>query len=83
MIAEDLHNHKHFEYDPYTPGALADLGRRQATALRFRNFLKRCSERFPHVIYVAGNHEFYHGRWNVISFLMSISWKEILWKLTE
>ena len=63
MVAEDLHNHKHFEYDPYTPGALAELGRRQATALRFRNFLKRCSERFPHVVYVAGNHEFYHGRW--------------------
>lgn len=63
MIAEDLHNHKHFEYDPYTSGALADLGRRQQTALRFRDFLKRCSFQFPHVIYVAGNHEFYHGRW--------------------
>lgn len=63
MVAEDLHNHKHFDYDPYTPGAVAELGRRQATALRFRNFLKRCSQRFPHVVYVAGNHEFYHGRW--------------------
>lgn len=63
MIAEDLHNHKHFDYDPYTPGALADLGRRQQTALRFRDFLKRCSDSFPHVIYIAGNHEFYHGRW--------------------
>ena len=63
MIAEDLHNYKHFDYNPYTPGALEDLGRRQATALRFRGFLKRCSENFPHVIYVAGNHEFYHGRW--------------------
>jgi predicted phosphodiesterase len=63
MIAEDLHNHKHFEYNPYTVGALEDLGRRQHTALRFREFLKRCSQAFPHVIYVAGNHEFYHGRW--------------------
>ena len=63
MIAEDLHNHKHFDYNPYTSGALADLGRRQATALRFRNFLKRCSDAFPHVVYVAGNHEFYHGKW--------------------
>lgn len=63
MIAEDLHNHKHFEYNPYTPGALADLGRRQQVALRFRDFLKRCSFQFPHVVYVAGNHEFYHGRW--------------------
>ena len=63
MIAEDLHNHKHFDYNPYTPGAVADLGRRQQTALRFRDFLKRCSFQFPHVIYIAGNHEFYHGRW--------------------
>lgn len=63
MIAEDLHNHKHFDYNPYTSGALEDLGRRQATALRFRDFLKRCSFQFPHVVYVAGNHEFYHGRW--------------------
>lgn len=58
MIAEDLHNHKDL-----TSFAINDLGKRQATALRFRNFLKRCSEEFPHVIYVAGNHEFYHGRW--------------------
>ena len=26
---------------------------------RFRDFLSRCSFQFPHVIYVAGNHEFY------------------------
>jgi predicted phosphodiesterase len=25
----------------------------------FRNFLKKCSSAFPHVIYVMGNHEFY------------------------
>ena len=27
--------------------------------IRFRNFLKRVSFQFPHVIYVMGNHEFY------------------------
>lgn len=32
--------------------------------VRFRNFLKRCSERFAHVVYVAGNHELYGGYWN-------------------
>jgi predicted phosphodiesterase len=63
LIAEDLHNHAHFDYNPYTPGAVAELGRRQASAVRFRDFLKRCSSEFPHVVYVAGNHEFYHGRW--------------------
>jgi predicted phosphodiesterase len=63
LIAEDLHNHMHFNYDPYTSGALQDLGRRQQAAIRFRDFLKRCSFQFPHVVYVAGNHEFYNGRW--------------------
>ena len=62
MIAQDLHDHPHMDYNPYTSGALADLGRRQQTALRFRDFLKRCNFQFPHVIYVAGNHEFYHGK---------------------
>ncbi len=28
---------------------------------RYRNFLKKCSERFPHVILIMGNHEHYHG----------------------
>jgi Icc-related predicted phosphoesterase len=27
----------------------------------FRDFLTRCSFQFPHVVYVAGNHEFYSG----------------------
>ena len=28
---------------------------------RYYNFLKRCSERFPQVILIMGNHEHYHG----------------------
>ena len=28
---------------------------------RYHNFMQRCSERFPHVIYILGNHEHYHG----------------------
>jgi DNA repair exonuclease SbcCD nuclease subunit len=36
---------------------------RTESAKRFRDFLSRISLEFPHVIYVAGNHEFYHGRW--------------------
>jgi Icc-related predicted phosphoesterase len=66
MVAEDLHDHPE-------PNNVADqtaiangagLGRRQETAQRFRDFLKRVSFQFPHVIYIAGNHEFYHGKWN-------------------
>ena len=63
MIAEDLHSHPETSYGMYSNVNLADLGRRQLIALRFRDFLKRCSFQFPHVIYIAGNHEFYHGRW--------------------
>lgn len=64
MIAEDLYAHPEMNYGIYSNVNLADLGRKQQTALRFRDFLKRCSFQFPHVFYVAGNHEFYHGKWN-------------------
>jgi len=63
MIAEDLHNNPEMDYGMYSSVNLAEIGKRQMTALRFRDFLKRCSFQFPHVVYVAGNHEFYHGRW--------------------
>ena len=63
MIAEDLYDHPETSYGMYSPIVLADLGRRQQVVLRFRDFLKRCSFQFPHVVYIAGNHEFYHGKW--------------------
>ena len=28
---------------------------------RFHTFFQECSQRFPHVIYIMGNHEHYHG----------------------
>lgn len=28
---------------------------------RYHGFFERCCERFPHVIYILGNHEHYHG----------------------
>ena len=62
MVAQDLHDHPEMDYGMYSNVNLEGLGRRQQTALRFRDFLKRCSFQFPHVIYVAGNHEFYHGK---------------------
>ena len=64
MVATDLHDHPEMDYGMYSNVNLEGLGRRQQTALRFRDFLKRCSFQFPHVIYIAGNHEFYHGKWN-------------------
>lgn len=62
MIADDLHDHPE-PMTPYTPEIIKLLGTRQANAQRYRDFLKRVSFQFPHVIYVAGNHEFYHGKW--------------------
>ena len=62
MVAADLHDHPNFDFNPYSHGAFADLSRKQQRVARFRDFLKRCSFQFPHVIYIMGNHEFYHGR---------------------
>jgi len=58
LIAQELHDHS--EDDTALIGC---LGTRQAKVKYYRNFLKNVSAEFPHVIYVAGNHEFYHGKW--------------------
>lgn len=62
MLAQDLHDHP-TTHSLIQAEIMQSLGTRQALALRFRDFLRRCSEAFDHVIYVAGNHEFYHGKW--------------------
>ncbi len=63
-IAQDLHDHPE-PANTTDQAAIANgtgLGRRQQTAQRFRDFFKRCSFQFPHVIYIMGNHEFYNGK---------------------
>ena len=63
-IAQDLHDHPESS-NTSDQAAIANgtgLGRRQMTAQRFRDFFKRCSFQFPHVIYIMGNHEFYNGK---------------------
>lgn len=64
-VAEDLHDHPPVvnTADQRAVAGSTGLGRRQESAQRFRDFLKRVSFQFPHVVYVAGNHEFYHGKW--------------------
>jgi hypothetical protein len=49
-VAKDLNNR-----DEY---ALADRFRRSET---WHQFFQECCARFPHVIYIVGNHEHYHG----------------------
>lgn len=67
LIAQDLHDHPRGEWtksDNIPKDYLWKNGQmRPEKADRFRNFLQRCSDNFPHVIYIAGNHEFYHGKW--------------------
>jgi predicted phosphodiesterase len=62
MLASDLHNSP--APGPYSgPGDMTRFNNKNDRAYRYRAFLKRCSERFTNVIYVAGNHEFYDGKW--------------------
>lgn len=62
MLAQDMHDHPD-SVKLIQAQIMGTLGSRQAQALRFREFLRRASESFEHVVYVAGNHEFYHGKW--------------------
>lgn len=62
-LAEALHQHPPgFEHGPNynrdRPGS------NQTIALRTREFFDIASKEFAHVVYVAGNHEFYHGKWH-------------------
>lgn len=64
MVVEDLHMHPDIAPTVTSPYAsYINLGTRQMSAMRFRGFLERVSKEFPHVVYVMGNHEFYHGKW--------------------
>lgn len=50
MVAKELMQH-----DPY--GVMGE----HTHSPRFHRFFQECSARFPHVVYVFGNHEHYHG----------------------
>jgi Icc-related predicted phosphoesterase len=56
FVAEDVKNFSYVDEQimAATPSMLA-------RGERYYNFIKRCSERFPQVILVMGNHEHYHG----------------------
>ena len=44
-------------YDPRT----SEHGFSRARSDRIHEFFARCCDRFPHVIYIVGNHEYYHS----------------------
>jgi Icc-related predicted phosphoesterase len=58
-LAQDMHDHPEGSINPRVP-----LGTRQEAAQAFRDFFKRVSFQFPNVIYVMGNHEHYHGKFD-------------------
>lgn len=60
-IAAALHDHPASVHQlSLTDGQLEG---RQALAYYSRDFFKRISFQFKHVIVIAGNHEFYNGKW--------------------
>jgi Icc-related predicted phosphoesterase len=62
MVAHDLHDHPE-PSTPYKPEIIKILGTRQRKAMEYRDFIKRVSFQFPHVVVIKGNHESYHGKW--------------------
>jgi Icc-related predicted phosphoesterase len=63
LIAQDLHDHPRGDWLQSREYLWKNGQMRPEKSDRFRNFLDRCSKNYSHVVYVAGNHEFYHGRW--------------------
>lgn len=60
LTANLLHE---YEEDVVNPAWVGGLPGRALKAYEYRQFLKRCSNEFPHVLYIAGNHEYYNGKW--------------------
>lgn len=56
LIAKELF---HLQDSEETAKLVPTSGRFKAE--RYYNFVERCSQRFPNVILIAGNHEYYHG----------------------
>ena len=57
LVVEDLHQ------NPPQELPIDFAHKQKLRAAKFREFLKRVSGEFPNVLYVMGNHEFYHGKW--------------------
>ena len=53
LIVDDLRDHD-----------ASNLVGESSRSQMWHEFLQRCSQRFPHVIYVLGNHEYYHGNFS-------------------
>lgn len=61
LIAQDLYDHS--AESQGLAASIDSMGRRQQKASQYRGFIDRVASAYNHVLVVAGNHEFYHGRW--------------------
>jgi 3',5'-cyclic AMP phosphodiesterase CpdA len=52
------------DFDKASPDPEAPKSTYRERSIRYREFLEQATQKYAHVIYVAGNHEFYHGKWN-------------------
>lgn len=73
LVAQDLYDHPEPEV-PHSTDMEKILGRRFTKAQQYRTFIRTVSQNFPHVVIVAGNHEFYHGRWKSSLDVLRESW---------
>lgn len=62
VVAHALHEHP-IVTPPSDPKVIWKPGPQQLQAYRFREFFNHVSMEYDHVIYVTGNHEFYHGKY--------------------
>jgi predicted phosphodiesterase len=58
-VAHSLHDHP---INKPVPADAMKPGRNQSAAYKYREFFQHVNDEFPKTIMVAGNHEFYHGR---------------------
>ena len=59
-VAHSLHDHP---INKPVPSDAMKPGRNQSAAYKYREFFHHVSQEYDHVVYVAGNHELYHGRY--------------------
>jgi Icc-related predicted phosphoesterase len=60
MLSQELHDSDPNGENLYSPYSVPTKHQR---ASDYRRFLKQCSEEFEFVCAIAGNHEFYNGKW--------------------
>jgi predicted phosphodiesterase len=66
VLAGDICLAEHLYDNPRNAAADANMSRSWHgwDAKRYRDFFQHCSDNWAHVLYVAGNHEHYSGRWD-------------------